>query len=776
MRSRVVFTIIFLLLVGITFFKTTVAQVTENMAVTATVPADAGDFPVQLVQDTAGTRFSQNTELAYTITYGSELDASVDLTLTASWTRGTIDGESSPSIDIIDYVPGSASNAYNSTPPVIDTVNRTITWTISAFPGQTTNQQVTFRLTTNNSYTGTDFATFSVTAQSEGASAQSTISTVSKEYLYDASLEPTATPTPVIGVGPSATPGPGATSTPTPTPTRAPVAADLPFRFTQISLETVSTSAASILTETTEDATVVFSYGPDLNDTSQLVEDLSFLKTRLLRLSGLEENTRYYLRISAKNRTGKIIESDIYTFITGRRGATAQIDRAGTIMTSGHILLYPSEGDVFIIPKRMDYELNLAFSNPSVLRSVKLLVAHKGVLGATTARPPNAEVSSNIELKETAPGKYTARLVSPQLPGAYSLSFRVADTSGNITDQQLGTLKVTEFLTVLSKGSNRPIEHARVRILHHNYRSGKYEFISPQILPIANPVYSEPDGTVRMVLPPGRYRADVSTILDTPKQTEFTIGPGQDQEFPTVYLDREPFSLISFIRYQWETCLDAFSTLRAAFVELARSLRLFELNAYILLLLFIGITYVSLSKRIRVPLRSFIGHVGYHVKKSYYSSVSKKTIEGTVINQASGEPIVGADVFLIDPRYNTVLTHTKTRSNGAFSFPTFEAHAYVFEVMEDGFVPSRFYEDELVSGANGYRLCIERVANPNQQILSVVDRLLAASLEVFLIFSLLLEVLFVYVFGLVQTAPFIVLSLLNLILMIFHEQKRRTDQ
>ena len=61
---------------------------------------------------------------------------------------------------------------------------------------------------------------------------------------------------------------------------------------------------------------------------------------------------------------------------------------------------------------------------------------------------------------------------------------------------------------------------------------------------------------------------------------------------------------------------------------------------------------------------------------------------------------------------------------------------------------------------------------PKQQILTVGDRLLAASLEAFLIFSLLLEIMFVYVFGFIQTAPFIALSLANLILLMFHETKK----
>lgn len=758
-RASWIAILLLVFLLGFNAFRLAIAQETRNLSVTATVPANSGNFPVTLTQNTSGTRFPQNTQLSYTITYGSTLQANVDLTLTAQWSRGTIQGDVTPTLDIIDYVPGSASNAYNSTSPVIDTVNRKITWTITNFPASTTTEQVTFKLTTNSSYTGSSVVDFTVSAYSSGASATSATSSVSKEYQYDVSLEPTATPTPTAeptAVGPSATPGPAATKTPTPTPTGAPLPSELPFRFTDISLQTISPNSATIFAGTTQNSTAVLSYGTATNALSDTVIDLSFLKGRILKLSGLKESTRYYFRITAKNASGTEIRSDLYTFVTGRRGEAPIVDRGRTILTADHIVLYPSSRGVFVIPITQSYELNLVFTNPGSLRKVVLN-------------------NQGGELKEIQPGKYTARLTSSFRTGTYPLSVRVSDTSGNITDVSLGTLRVIERMAIKARASGKPIEHARVKLSFWNYRTGKFEFVSPQILPISNPLYSNNQGIVRLVLPQGRYKVDVTTILNKPASVEFVIGPGRDENFPVIQLDAEPFAIIPFIRYQWETCLDALESFKLTFAGFADSLRLFELNAYILLLLFILLTYLSLSRRLKIPLRSLKSHLGYRLKGRYLSQTGKK-ITGIVRDAASEAPISGADVFLIDPRFNTVLSRATSRSNGGFSFPVYDAHRYVIEVMKDGYKPNRFHEDALEESVSGYILNVNKHVTPTGSATMIADSLLSLGLEFLLILSFIFEVVFSYVFGLLQTAPFIALSLFNLALIVLHNIRATQDR
>jgi hypothetical protein len=126
--------------------------VTDNqIKITATVPSQVSSLPISIESVTTGSQFSQNTTLDYKITYGSLASSAIPLTIQAQWSQGTIEGSPTPSVDIVDYVIGSASDAYGGATAIVDTVNNTITWTIPSFPGNTVDQTVTFSLKTNTS-------------------------------------------------------------------------------------------------------------------------------------------------------------------------------------------------------------------------------------------------------------------------------------------------------------------------------------------------------------------------------------------------------------------------------------------------------------------------------------------------------------------------------------------------------------------------------------------------------------------------------------------------
>src|SRR5579859_3672093 len=137
------------------------ADITQNIAVSATINPHASDFQFAIsATPNALTSVNQFQNIIYTITYGSHLSYATPITIVGSWDKGTIQGQSSPSVDIANYVIGSATNAYNNTIPVIDTVNKTITWTITSFPANTTSQTVGFTLQTNADYASSQTVTF----------------------------------------------------------------------------------------------------------------------------------------------------------------------------------------------------------------------------------------------------------------------------------------------------------------------------------------------------------------------------------------------------------------------------------------------------------------------------------------------------------------------------------------------------------------------------------------------------------------------------------------
>jgi hypothetical protein len=173
-----------------------VSVLTNNqIGISATIPPHISDLPISIELTTTGGNFSQNTVLNYKIHYGLLTKVSFPLIIQAQWNQGTIQGSLVPSVDILDYVIGSATNAYVSTPAVVDTVNRTITWTINSFPANTTNKTVAFSLKTNSAYPGSETVSFSVFARAVSESTITPDQAVTQNYLYTTSSNTTTPPT-----------------------------------------------------------------------------------------------------------------------------------------------------------------------------------------------------------------------------------------------------------------------------------------------------------------------------------------------------------------------------------------------------------------------------------------------------------------------------------------------------------------------------------------------------------------------------------------------------
>ena len=137
----------------------------ESLSVTAVVPANATNFSADLTSDQTSA-VGQNHVITYTLDYSSTLSTDPEIALEVDWSRGTIQG-SGAQVDVLTYVPGSATTASGST-PVIDTINRKITWDIAALPGNTP-QQVTFQLKTSGTLTSSENVTYTVSGENRRA-------------------------------------------------------------------------------------------------------------------------------------------------------------------------------------------------------------------------------------------------------------------------------------------------------------------------------------------------------------------------------------------------------------------------------------------------------------------------------------------------------------------------------------------------------------------------------------------------------------------------------
>jgi len=135
---------------------------------------------------------------------------------------------------------------------------------------------------------------------------------------------------------------------------------------------------------------------------------------------------------------------------------------------------------------------------------------------------------------------------------------RIADVNGNISEQKISDLTITSRFMVYQKNTKTGVENAKVLFYLYNQKTRIYDLISPQTLPITNPAYSLSDGTVEVVLPPGKYKAEISAIDYESVTKEFEITPASI-DYPIIYLQSQPFNVINFVQYLGKTFQDLLS-------------------------------------------------------------------------------------------------------------------------------------------------------------------------------------------------------------------------
>ena len=361
-------------------------------------------------------------------------------------------------MDIVNYVVGSATNGYGGTAPVVDTVDGTVTWTFTSFPGNTTNQTVGFQLETNNSYTGNSSVSFTVAARAMSLSTVTPDQTVTQDYLYSGSLAPTPTPTQAPTLTPTVT------VTPTPTPTLTPQS----FAFGNVNVYAVTQSQAQIRVVTTRNATSTITYGTSASKLTQSVSSTTPLTDAVLTLPNLTPDTTYYFKTTATDSYGNLIKSDIFTLKTAVVSEVVLVDPQSVIVTSNSNVLVNPEAQkasgqpqkiAIVVPLSTDFEIQFSLAKQIPVKSIQAIVRNKNVLGANTFSVPVAEAASNyVDLVETQPGVYTGRLKSLPSPGFYEIYARIVDYNGNIYEQKISDLTVTSHFMVYDKSNNQGVE------------------------------------------------------------------------------------------------------------------------------------------------------------------------------------------------------------------------------------------------------------------------------------------------------------------------------
>lgn len=728
----------------------------DQITVNAVVAADPLDYSTNLSQvdpPPSNTTFPENFESEYQITYGTVLTYPSSITLQASWSQGTIENQSNPSIDILSYVSGSATNAFGNTIPVIDTINHTITWTIDSLPASTSGETVNFRLKTLENYTGTKNVTFTVSARSLFAGGSSIYSSLDRNYKHSI---------------PS--PGSSITTTPTPTPT-----ANAKPVINNMYVAQITQDKAIIYAQTSSPTSKVIKYGTSINNLSaNITSRLSSASN--ITLNNLSPKTKYYFRLFATDAKGNQVISDIYTFTTASQSEPLLVNPLTLIATSGNTIISNLTGDknnLLVIPIESVFQFKFSTLNKISANSAQAIIRNNKILGAYSYIKKAEASTDSTNLLEVEQGVYSGNLQTTSTPGDYGLYIRIADRNGNITEQELAKIKVVNKFTVLSAKDKRPIEGARVLLYVYNPSTRTYQEIPSSLIDQGNPVFTDSVGQLDLVLPQGKYKAEISQFLYKDKLVEFEMNPRDSQGFPTVELENTGLSLAGLFNYYKRGLNDVFIFNTKAYSQsLTGSPRFFDLISLASLAALVLITLYAFSKRHRIPVSYIPTYFYYLIDRK---SRNEKYIHGVIYDE-DDKPIPDANVYLTDKHDEKIIANTKSNSRGEFFFKKSlsadrrSKSEYLLMAMARNYTTSPIFEYHEREHLK-FKIILrkeEEGLNLYSKLIHYLTHFVGISFEVLLLGSFIFELLFLNSFGVARTLPFLSITIFNLALWILH--------
>lgn len=735
----------------------------DAVTITGKVRPNEFDYEINIVTDSLGI-VNQNQEIGYTITYSSKSHlVTYPLLITATWGRGSIDSQPGLAVDVADYKLGSATNAYGGAAPVIDLVNRTITWTITSMPAQTENQTVSFGLITNAAFTGSQTVNFLVTAQLLAAN-MLTISgnVITEQYRYFSAITPTSipslTPTPIT----TTTPGPVVTSATTPSPTPSPTSTLAKLIIDDVNInQLIEDSINFDIYFSRQPKNITIKWGIVMTELNSTVKIVDVAQIANVTLNGLSGGKKYYFRITAED-----VVSDIFTFTTPVNTELMNAyKRMELLVVAKDVVLVESEIEqgkslpTVIIPTNLPYMAKINLPSAVLIKRATLSLKNKKVLGMVS----NEMVATNTmisDLFEVGEGKYVANLLSPEDKAVFEVILKIYDFKGAIIEKKVGELRVVDGLIVVdSKGLG--IERAKVSFERLNLKTNLYEII-PANKVQSNPVYSESNGKVALILPMGSYRILVEAIGFRSLQRDFIIGNQEVELYPRVVLTSEKAGLLTLTKFYSTTFLDTYNYIISSISELGHSYRFFNLLSLLVVLALVFVTGLSFSYKIRMPWYLVCLYLVYKIQKRF---LKKSVVEGVVVNE-KGFPITGAKIYLIDSEKNIIINKTSTNIFGRFYLPLSKREVrYKLSVISRGYDPSPLLDYSWQALAVGGLVINLGSLSPSTPVLNEVKneigRWLGFMFEGLLIISLVIELAIGSIVGWWKMLPLIGLSLIN---------------
>lgn len=725
-----------------------------DQSTSVAVPPRQSDYQFNFSSVDGYNYVTPGTTLSYQIEYGTYASAVDDspITLTVNYSSDI----APTGANILDYVSGSATNAYNNAQPIINPINHTITWSLPSLPAGTTNQVVDFQLETNANYTGYDNVNFTI--QANMSTQYQTLPTQSVNQIYQ--IIPPATPTP--------SPAPPKVPQPLPTPT---ITVN-PLTFTAVTITGITQSRASVQVATSNTATTTVLYGLSPTDLTDSTQSSLYETTSNFSLNALSPNTTYYIEATAFDLNGQRSISEIYQIHTATPSVPQTLQNSIVVVTSGNITLSSnilqtnnSIIPVIVVPVNTDFTLSIT---PQVL--VMLNAVNAIVLNAS-----NQEIMT-VPLIKLEQGTLFSNLQAPNIPEVYTVIVQTLDGQGNLIQNPLFHLQVAPPLTIVDQQSGQTLPHARIFLYILNPLTNKYVPLNEVFENLKNPLYTNASGEINIALPKGSYKAIVEDLSYSEQTIKFTVGYKNGAGFPLITLQNNPLDFVSYLKYFKDSLLDEFSTIVQALQALAGTAPFLNLSALSILAWAGPVNFTLFSLRTHIKFRQLPPFLYFHIFRN--KEQNKKTIiQGTIIDE-QGLPLSKVQIEFIDSQKNIIVKQVSTNKNGHFYVKnSFDANTAQLICTKEGYAPTVLAFGPFIQSTSSDPIITLRHGFKKQPqvfplLLTSIAHFAGSLYEVSLVMSFLIELFSIPIFGFSKTAPFILLSLFNWLLWMFYMRER----
>jgi len=738
------------------------ATIAQNVSVSAVIPPRMSDYQFAFDSDGYST-LPNNATVSYQITYGSTLNAfdTPNTIITADWSEATAPNGAA----VVDYYMGTATDAYGGVKPVIDLQRHTITWMIPNLPAKIKAQTVSFKLLTTNNYTGSSPVNFTVEAKMSNPYYTFPNQVVQKSYQYYQTPAPTSILSP--------TPMPITSLSPTPSPKSA----NSTLHITNLSLVGTSQKETSFSITTTAPTKLLVKYGTSPTNLTKIVATQSFSRLANISFTNLLPNTTYYLQITATSPDEKSITSEIFTFKTALHSIPPNLDNSIIVLSSsGNVLSSDVQKQIankspfIVLTINSDYQIAYTLTNPVKLHAIDAVIQNN-VLAASSTEPIHEHSEIIIPMEQKSPTQYVADLQS-LTSGTYTVAVRVTDTSGNIIEKKIADLKILPHLTVYAQDTNQPLQDARIFLSYFDTQTHSFQPITPELFGnIVNPSYTNSYGQIKTILPPGNYRIEESALLYDGVIKDFSIGPGSDQNFPIIYLKRDPANLYSLAVFAKDYLGDSWSRAFEILNYAASSIRIFHLISVLILGSFVLLTFLLFLLRSHLTFRHLPVYLLFHLHW-LVKQHKQNYLYGTVSDEYN-VPQSRVRIDVEDEDTKNIIAHTYTNKPGKFYLRnTFENNVTLL-VSCVGFKPEHVFVDKASVIPDGGLSIMLKKGNLHHLsaahlFLVGLGDVMGMLFEVSLVISIILELLFFSLYGLEKVALYFILSLFNVIIWLFY--------